>query len=148
MEIEDYIEKIIKDGDIEEMHKLSEVLEDVMELLKEYDMDSYKKYEMCLYKMAYGCVLNREMAEEIVSKMKPYRMKWDIEQTKEIQNQFGLDDIRPVDFFIVMNAMYNDYRDIFNEDVEVYARLTNDFINDEDAKEGKVFLYFTNIANN
>lgn len=148
MEIEDYIEKIIKDGDIEEMHKLSEVLEDVMELLKEYDMDSYKKYEMCLYKMAYGCVLNKEMAEEIVSKMKPYRMKWDIEQTKEIQNQFGLDDIRPVDFFIVMNAMYNDYRDIFNEDVEVYARLTNDFINDEDAKEGKVFLYFTNIANN
>jgi hypothetical protein len=88
------------------------------------------------------------MAKEIVSKMKPYRMRWSIEETEEVQNQFGLDNIRPVDFFVVMNQAYNDYKDLFNENIEMYARYANDFINDEDAKKDKVFLYFTQIPEN
>lgn len=147
MDIDDCIDKIIKDGDIKEMQKLSEVLEDVMELLEEYDKDIYKKYEMCIYKMAYGTVLNKEMAEEIVLKMKPYRMRWSLEETKKMQEDFGLEDIRPTDFFVVINSAYNDYKDIFNDNVEMYVRFTNDFINDEDAKEGKVFNYFMIIPN-
>lgn len=153
MDIEDYIERIIDNGNVEDMHKLSEILEDVMELVQEYDTETYKKYEMCLYKMAYGSVLNREMAEEIVSKMRPYRMKWDLEETKRLQQQYGVDNINPIDFFVVLNSKYNDDKDTVerfaksqDEELEMYISLARDFIMDEDAKKDKVFIYYTTIA--
>lgn len=154
MDIEESIEKIIKDGNISEMQKLSEILEDVMELLEEYDKEVYKKYEMCIYKMAYGTVLNKEMAEEIVSKMKPYRMRWDLDETREIQERYGLTNIRPIDFFVVLNSKFNDSKDTVErfakspeEELDMYISLAKDFIMDEDAKEDKIFLYFTTIPN-
>ena len=85
------------------------------------------------------------MAEEIISKMQPYHMRWTLEETREVQNQYGLDNIRDIDFWIVMNSAYNDYRDLFGDNIEMYARFSKDFIQDEDAKDGKVFLYFTSI---
>lgn len=152
MDIEASIDKIVKDGDVREMQKLSEVLEDVMELLEEYDKDVYKKYEMCIYKMAYGTTLNKEMAEEIVSKMKPYRMRWTMEEARQIQDQYGMDNIRPLDFFVVLNSKFNDCKDTVErfakskeEELDMYVSLTKDFIMDEDAKEDKVFTYFTTI---
>lgn len=146
MDIEEYIERIVDNGKIEDMQTLSELLEDTMEIIKDYDKDCYKDFEMKLYKMAYGNHLNKSMAEKIVNKMRPYGMKWDIEQTKDIQRQRGINDIPEVDFFIVINSAYNDYKDLFGEDLESYIRFTIDFIKDEDAKEGKVFAYFTQIV--
>ena len=145
MDIENLIDKIVDNGDLESMKNLSEILEDLMEVIEQYDENCYKKYEMVLYKMAYGNMLNREMAENIVSKMKPYAMRWSIDETKQIQQQFGISDIRPIDFFVVINSAYNDYKNIFNEDIESYVKFAMDFINDEDAKNDKVFLYYTSI---
>lgn len=145
MEVEDYIQKIVDNGRVEDMHELSEILEDLMEKIYEYDEKCYKKYEMKLYKMAYGSTLSRRMAEEIVSQMRPYRMRWTMEETQRIQDEYGLNNIRPTDFFVVINSAYNDYKDLFDENIEMYVRFTNDFINDEDAKEDKVFLYYTTI---
>ena len=154
MDIENCIEKIVNDGNVKEMQNLSEILEDVMELLEEYDKEVYKKYEMAIYKMAYGNILNKEMAEEIVSKMRPYRMRWSMEESRDIQQRYGLDNIRPIDFFVVLNSKFNDCRDTVEkfakndeEELEMYVSLTRDFIMDEDAKEDKVFCYFTMIPN-
>lgn len=141
MDIEDIIQTIIDNGNM-----LSDILEDVMEDLQEYDEECYKKYEMKLYKMAYGNNLTRKMAEEIVSKMRPYGQRWSIEETDELQRQYGISNINPVDFFVVVNSSFNDYHDIFNDNTEMYVRFTVDFINDEDAKKDKVFLYFTQIS--
>ena len=145
MDIEEIIKTIVDNGRVEDMHELSDILEDTLEDLKKYDKNCYKEYEMKLYEMAYGNNLNREMAEEIVSKMRPYQKKWDIEQTRHIQEQMNLDNINPIDFFVVINMAYNDYENIFKDDIEMYAKFAEDFIMDEDAKEGKVFLYFTTI---
>ena len=145
MDLEEIIQRIIDNGNIEDMHKLSEVLEETLELVQEYDEDCYKKYEILLYKTAYGNVLNKTMAEEIVSKMKPFGMRWSMQETEEIQNRYGLSNIRSTDFFVVMNSAYNDYKDIFGEDIDSYIKFALDFINDEDAKNGKVFIYFTTI---
>lgn len=145
MDIKNCIERIIDNGNVADMHKLSEMLENLLETTKEYDKDIYKKYKMDLYKMAYGTTLSREMAEEIVSKMKPYRMRWNLDETRNIQEQYGINDIKDTDFFVVMNSAYNDYKDIFDEDIEMYIKFTLDFIEDEDAKDGKVFNYFTTI---
>lgn len=145
MEIEDYIEKIVDNGRVEDMKALSELLEDTMEIINKYDERCYKEMEMKLYKMAYGNVLSRKMAEEIVHKMKPTGMRWSFEETRDLQRQYGVDNINSVDFFIVMNSAFNDYRDLFQDNVEDYMKFTIDFIEDEDAKQDKVFLYYTMI---
>lgn len=146
MNIKEIIETIVDNGRVEDMHELSEILECLMENLEISDNELYQKYEMKLYEMAYGKRLSREYAEEIVRKMKPYRMKWSFEETRDLQNQYGINDIDEVEFFIVMNSAYNDYKDVLGDDIENYIRFTIDFIQDEDAKEGKVFIYFTTIA--
>lgn len=146
MDIEEYIERIVDNGKIEDMETLSELLEDTMEIIKDYDKECYKKFEMKLYKMAYGNHLNKSMAQDIVNKMRPYAQRWSYEESRNLQEQRGINDIDPIEFFVVLNSAYNDYKDIFSEDVEGYIRFTIDFIKDEDAKEGKVFKYFTEIV--
>lgn len=146
MDIEEIIQTIVDNGKIEDMNTLSDILEDVLEEIEKYDKECYDKYVMELYKMAYGNVLNRQMAEEIVSKMRPYGKRWSIEETQQIQNQYGLNNIRSVDFFIVMNSSFNDFRNIFEDDIEKYIKFSVDFIQDEDAKPDKIFLYYTTIA--
>ena len=145
MEIEDYIEKIVDNGKVEDMKELSDILEDTMEIINKYDEQCYKEMEMKLYKMAYGNVLSRKMAENIVHKMRPSGMRWTFEETKDLQRQYGVDNINDVDFFIVMNSAFNDYRDLFQNNVEDYIKFTIDFIEDEDAKQDKTFLYYTTI---
>lgn len=153
MDIEEYIEKIVENGRIEDMEELSDMLEEVIDIVKDYDKECYDDIAMRLYKMAYGNVLTKEMAENIVHKMRPFGMRWSFEETNRIQNQFGLDSLRPVDFFIVINSKFNDDKDTVDKfvrnpelELEMYVSLTKDFIMDEDAKQDKVFVYYTEIA--
>lgn len=148
MDIETYIEKIVKEGSIQEMEELSDMLEDLLEMIEEYDPACYKEYEIKLYKMAFGMKLNKEMAEEIVSKMMPYGSRWSLEETKKIQQDFGVENIDYIDFYVVINSAFNDYRDLFGDNIESYVKYTVNFIKDEDAKQDKVFLYFTTIVKN
>ena len=145
MDIEEYIERIVDNGKIEDMETLSDLLEDTLEIIKDYDKDCYKEMEMKLYTLAYGNHLNKSMAETIVHKMRPYAEHWSFEETRNLQRQRGINDIDEVEFYIVINSAYNDYKDLFNEDIESYIRFTIDFIKDEDAKQDKVFLYYTII---
>ena len=144
-DIKEYIEKIVDEGTNEDMHKLSNMLENTIEDLKQFDDQCYEQYKMELYKIAYGNTLNKSMAQNIVSNMRPYGQRWSIEETKSVQNDFGVVDINPIDFYIVLNSAYNDYYNIFNENLDMYVKFTIDFINDEDARKDKTFLYFTTI---
>ena len=145
MDIEKIIERIVENGRIEDMEILSDILEDTMEEVAKYDKECFDKYLMKLYQMAYGNILNKEMAHEIVLNMKPYAERWSLEDTQKMQQDYGIDNIRPVDFYIVINSAYNDYKDLFNDEIEKYIKFTVDFIQDEDAKSDKVFLYYTTI---
>lgn len=144
-DIEENIDKIVEEGDKAEMNKLSEILEDVIDVLREYDEEMYEKYAMCIYKMANGYNLTLDMAKHIVKNMKPFGEHWTIEQTTAVKNQYGFTDITDIDFWVVMNSAYNDYNEIFRDNVEVYAKWSHAFIKDEDSREGKVFTYFTKI---
>ena len=148
MDIEEYIEKIVDNGRIEDMETLSDLLEDTLEIIKDYDEECYKEMEMKLYKMAFGDSLNFEFAKKITSKMRPYGEKFSLEQSRDIQNKYGINTINDIDFYTVVNSAFNDYRDLFGDDIEMYAMYTKDFIEDEDAKPNKVFLYFTQIIGN
>lgn len=145
MDIEKIIRKIIDDGDIKYMNQLSDMLEKTLEIVKKFDDESYKKYEMDLYKMAYGSNLNKEISEKIVNNMKPYGQKWSLEEIQDIQEQYGITDINPIDIYVVLNSAYNDYKNLFGDKLEMYVKFADDFINDEDANPDKVFIYFMNI---
>ena len=145
MDIEEIIQRIVDNGNVEDMHKLSDILEDTMEVIEKYDKECYDKYAMKLYKMAYGTTFTRQMAEEIVSKMRPVGKRWSMEDIQHIQEQYGLDSTSTSSIFVIMNSAYNDFRDLFGDDIEKYIKYTMDFIHDEDAKPDKVFLYYTTI---
>lgn len=148
MKIREYIEKIGENKKPEDMQKLGDMLAEIICEMKDIHEDLYKKYKKELYEMAYGKVLTKEKAEEIIINMKPYHLHWSLEQTKSVQQQLNMNNIRDIDFWIVMNMAYNDYHDLFEEDVEKYAEYSKMFIQDEDAKESKVYCYFMTIPKN
>ena len=144
--IRQYKDKIVEDGNLEVMERLGDMFVDVMYKLKEYDEKCFEKYKMKLYVMVYGEVLTEDMAKEIVHNMKPYGEHWNIETTTGVKTQYGITDISDVDFYTVMNMAWNDYHNVFGEDLEMYVKFSKAFIKDIDAKEGKVFRYFTKVA--
>lgn len=139
MNYKEYIEEIVATNDKDKMHKLQCLMVKAFEELDDEEMD------LKLYELAKGKYLNHEMAEKIIRKMKPYSMKWTFEQTDAVRNQKGYSDIRPVDFWIVMNMAYNDYFELFKDELEDYVDYTRMFIKDEDATPYKVYEYFMNI---
>ena len=130
MESKSYIEKILSSEDSSKKEKLMECLSNIID---KYNSEDKEEIERKLYELAEGKVLNEERARHLIEKMKPFGKKWE------------LADTGPIDFWIVMNSAYNDYNDIFKEDVGLYARFSKDFIMDEDAVEDKVYYYFTMI---
>lgn len=145
MEIKKYIDKIVENGKDEDMEKLYEMLVEITCKMKELHYDKYKYYKMELYQMAYGKVLNEDMAHEIVEKMKPLGEYWDIDTIKRVKSSAGL-TYNDYDFYTVMNSLANDYGEIIDkEDVTTYVKMAKSFIEDEDAIKDKVFIYFTTI---
>ena len=65
--------------------------------------------------------------------------------TNSIKSQYGI-NADDYDFYIVINSLVNDYYNIISkDDVEIYVKMANAFINDEDAKKDKVWTYFNTI---
>ena len=138
--IHKYIEEIVRNGNPDDMEKLSEMLEEVMYKLKDYNPECFHKYKMKLYETAYGKVLNEDMAIDWVESMQP-EARWTMEETNEVKRQYRVNDISDIDFYVVMNMMYSDYHDILNEDVGKYVEFTRAWLNDADAGEGKLYNY-------
>ena len=143
--VKQYLEKIGESKDQEKMKKLGEMFEELMAKLKEGHLEMYKEYKMCLYEMAYGYMLTEEMAQNWIYSMKPFGMKWNLEQIKSVIEEQKL-SVEPIDFWAIMNAMYNDYNELFGEEVNTYVKLSIDFLKDEDAKPNKVYNYWKYIV--
>lgn len=137
MEIKEYMKKVIDSGDDIKKGKFMDWVCDMI--------DDHEQAEIDLYELTEGRVLNEDRAKKLIEHMKPHGMKWTLEDTEAVRKQYGYEDIRPVDFWIVMNSAYNDYNDLFADNVEYYAKFSKDFIKDEDAKEDKVYYYFSMI---
>ena len=143
--IKKYIKMIVDNGKQEDMECLSDMLSDVIYMLKSDHYDKYEKYKMKLYGMAYNYKFNDEMAHEIVENMKPLGEFWDLKTTTNVKNQYNI-NVDEYAFYVVMNSLANDYHNVISTDeVETYAKMAYAFINDEDAKNDKVWKYFTTI---
>lgn len=139
------LDKMKENPTKENFATISEVAEMSMYDLKEKNPKLYEHLEKLLYEAVNGKKLTKEKAENIAHNFKPYGMKWTYDQTSDVLNSLGY-SIDPIEFFIVMNSAYNDYHDLFDEDAEKYAKYSKMFIDDKDAKNGKVYTYFTEIA--
>jgi hypothetical protein len=146
MNIRKYIRKIVDDGSQQEMEKLADILVDSLEYIKKYDDELYNKEAMCIYLMANENQIDRDLAEVIVSNMRPYSQRWSYEEISKIQNDYGLDNYRTEDVYLVMNQGFNDYRDkLLGDDITNYVKYTDAFIDDEDSVKDKITKYFTII---
>ena len=140
-----YIEKILRDGGSENVNKIGELFSKTMDFLKDNNKKLYDEIECYLYEMTFGKKLTEEMAANWINSMKPHGMKWTKEQTDEVLRKYGL-NMNEIDFWAIMNAMYNDYGDIFDDNVETFIKLTRNFIKDEDAVDGKVYEYWKYVT--
>ena len=141
MKIKELIHKIGEEKDVEKMRSLGRLFEKAMCELEIAHKEKYDEYVCELYEIAYGEKLTEELASRWIMSMKPYGLKWNLEQTSNVLKEQGL-DLDKIDFWAVMNAMYNDYFSIFGDDVEKYFELAKNFICDEDAAPNKVYLYW------
>lgn len=143
--IKEYMDKIIENGSKEDMEKLEEKFYDLMSYAKTHEVSLYDKIECELYKIAYGEVITPELADKWVSNMRPLA-KWTKSETDDVLKTKGL-DVNDVDFYVVMNMMYSDYKNVLGEDdVNKYVEMALDFLHDEDAGENKLFNYYFKVV--
>lgn len=128
-------------SDVKDIEALTDVAGMLLDSIKETEPDFYKHSEKLLYESLYGKKLTAELAEKLIHEMRPHGMKWTREQTNEVMRMHGL-SLDSVDFWIVMNMAYNDYHEMFDEDVDKYAEFSRLFIEDIDAPKCKVYKTF------
>lgn len=146
MKVREYIEKIGENRKVEDMQKLGDMLADIIYMMKESHHELYEKYKMKLYGMAYNYKFTRDFAEELVEDMKPRAEIWDYDTTTQVKNKYGLNNISPEDFYLVINSLGNDYGDVISiEEVDTYVKMAKAWIDDKDSKENKIWIYFTKI---
>jgi hypothetical protein len=143
--IKEYINKIGNIKDSNKMDKLGEMLEKLIYNLKDEHEEEYEKYKTELYELAYGKKISREMAVEWVNSMKPLGEYWTIDQTTNAMQTLGY-NLDSIDFYVAANMIMNDYSDLLEEEEELALKMAYDWLNDEDAKDNKLYCYWKHIV--
>lgn len=125
-----------------------EHITDIIDMLicnaKETDVELYNHVESLLYEMAYGKMLNKEMAVKWVKNMRPRGEHWTMDDTTNAMKSMGY-SLDPTEFFVVANMMYNDYYDLVKDNESLALELAEDWLEDEDAKECKLYEYWKHV---
>ena len=125
-----------------------EHLTDIMDMLichtKDTDKELYDHVESLLYEMAYGKKISKEMAEEWVRNMKPKGQHWTHEETTQAMHELGY-SIEPIEYYVVANMMYNDYYNLVKENEPLALELAEDWLDDEDSKDCKLYEYWKHV---
>lgn len=136
----DYLSKVSRE-DLEEMIRvlISDLETDCPELVEKYkaEMDDY------IY-----CISEDE-AKELVHKMSPFGEKFTYDMIEQFleSKSIELDDEDIIEYYLVMNMFYNDYKNIFDKysnlnQKDIYYDFSKAFIEDIDAPKHKVEKYF------
>ena len=121
MENKEYIMKFLS---LTEDKKKEEAAAVVCEMLDSMEEEDKEWYDQKIYETVEGKVLTEARARTLINNMTPMGMKWELAETETLRND---QSIRPVDFWIVMNSAYNDYHDLFAENLDYYVKYTNNF---------------------
>ena len=145
---------MLKEALEEGYEDMEEIAEEIFEHMKEKDEYKYWCMFFKIHEATHGKHLTEEMAEDWVHSMKPYGEHWSKEQTDSVIDQHDL-SIDRIDFYAVMNMMYNDYNKAIEngdmteeEKLNAYIKLSYYFIKDEDFGDNKVYEYYKTIIMN
>lgn len=148
----EYVKKIMENTENlskDEIYKIIDeygcLMEKTMDHIKECDSELYEEIEECLYEMAYGKVISEPIAKKWVKSMQPYGEKWTYEETTDILRKNN-SSINPIEFYVVMNMMYNDYENSIGDDINMYVKLTRDWLKDKDVSENKLYNYYKYVV--
>ena len=150
MEIREWISKIGENKKIEDMQKLGDMLAEIIYMTKDSHPEIYEKYKMCIYEIAFGKVLTKEMAEKWVQEMKPMA-KWDYDTTTAVKKQYWITDINDISFYVVINMLYSDLSNVLGngdtpESLEKYITATKDWLKDPDVASDKLYNYWRYVV--
>jgi len=107
------------------------------------------------YEEGQGKHLTEEEAKRWVKSMRKEDgskgERWSLDEIKQYARNFGIEGKEKiVEFFAVINAMYSDYCKVAKQhgvdNVNFYADMAKAFMDDPDAKDGKVKMYYECIA--
>lgn len=88
--------------------------------------------------------ISDQMAYDWVHNMKPEHEHWTLDDTTSAMRKMGYNCDR-LEFYVVANMMYNDFYDVVKDNQELALSMAYLWLNDEDAKEGKLYNYYKNI---
>lgn len=135
----------IKDIDFtKHKEKICDLVDMLMCEIKEQEPKLYKHIECELYEIAYGKVINKEMADNWVKSMQPAGLHWTMEETTNAMKSLNF-NCDTIEFYVVANMLYNDYYNILKDDEEMILKLAYSWLKDTDAKEHKLYNYWKNI---
>lgn len=122
-----------------------DTLEEALMYVQRVDDTMYRHLMEGLESKAYA--IDETKAVTIVRAMKPMGQQWSLDQIKDYIVGKGHDPKCCINWYLVMNMVYNDYYDTakmygLQGDVEFFYHLAKDFIEDPDAKPLKVEKYF------
>lgn len=138
-----------RDGKTETMEELTELVDDFVEEVKELHKEKAEDF-ILMVDLLLNPHFSKKTAEYVVSKMKnkddSYGEHWDYETTTRVLEAKGY-DFKPCDWYYVLNMMYSDYYKSGRSD-DTYIELAYDFLNDEDAPDGKAKRYYKAMLTN
>ena len=92
------------------------------------------------------CRIDDDEAHNIVTAMQPFGEKWSIDDIGSFIASKGIPENERVNYYLVMNTMYNDHRETAKryglDNADFYYALAREFIQDVDGKPHKVSRYF------
>lgn len=144
MKVKEMLEVIIDKGKNDDMHKLNNMLDELICDLKEQKPKLYKEYKKELYELAFGRIITEDKAKYIVEKMIPYKEHYTMEDAKAVKDRYSIKH-SVSDVYLVINSLYSDYHELLEENDDMYAKMTKLWLNDSDSVEDKVYEYFCNI---
>ena len=139
------IEKIIQSNDIMKMKMLTKIMNEMLDYLEEHDEEEYAKFELDIYETANGKKISEDIAINWVESMKPYGMKWTMEETTRAMKDKNW-NLDPVDFFVVANMMFNDYNDIILDNVDLALNMARNWLKDSDVRDNKLYNYYKYVV--
>ena len=145
MKVKEYIATIVKNGKQEDMNKLSDMLDEIICKTKDHHPDIYEHYKSCLYEMAYGKKINKDLAESWVKEMRPAGQHWTMEEAEATMKS---KDVKSsvADFYTAINMMYNDNYKLVKDNEQLAIDLAINWLEDEDAVADKMYEYYKHIA--
>lgn len=114
-------------------------IKDLLESLEETMPKVHRKLILELHKNVYGSHFSKALVEEATSQMTG--STWTIDDTTKILKDYDLKE-NEYDFNYVMNMMKSDYESVIKNDLDLYVKLSCQFLNDKDAPEGKALKYY------